>query len=189
MKNVAFYGGSFDPPHLGHVMVVTHLLLNDPGIDAVAVVPCHLQVGKNLSAFSHRLQMCQLAFGHLPRTMVDPVEGTLGGETLTIKTLRHLRETRSDWKLRLVMGADLMHKAPGWEKWDEIVTMAPPLVVGRAGIAPLGPGDPTPLTPVVSSTRVREALRGGHYRDAERYLTRGVLDFIQAHRLYEQPAA
>ena len=189
MANVAFYGGSFDPPHLGHVMVPTHLLLNDPSIDRVLIVPCHLQSGKRLAPFALRKAMCEASFGHLPRTVVDTIEGDMGGETITVNTLRRMKSLHPDWNLRFVMGADLISKAHTWQNWGELTALAPPLVIGRAGIEPLQPGDPTPLTPAVSSTIVREALRQGRYSDAERYLAAPVMSIIRKHALYLETAA
>lgn len=182
--NVAIYGGSFDPPHLGHVMVATHLLLNDLTIDKIVIVPCFQQTGKNLIPFEDRFDMCQIAFGWLPRTQVSQIEAELGGESLTVRTLSRLHSRHPDWKMRFVMGTDLMHKAPLWEGWAEISALAPPLFVGRAGIAPTQPEDPTPISPAVSSTLVRMALRTGDYHEAERYLPSGVLQHIQTHSLY-----
>lgn len=180
----AVYGGSFDPPTLGHLMVVTHLLLNDATVDEVLIPPCFQQRGKNLTAFEHRMRMCELQFGHLSRTKVTGIEQELGGESLTIRLIEELvaREPRS--KHRFVMGADLTDTAPQWERWEDIERLAPPLIIGRAGISPHAGTGPTPISPIVSSTIVRAALAVGDYRQAERYLARPVLEYIKEHRLY-----
>lgn len=182
--NVAIYGGSFDPPHIGHVMVVSHLLLNDPGVDSVLVIPCFEHKDKVLTPFEHRLAMCEHAFGWLPRVLVSTVERDLGGVSLTVRTLKHLKLTQPEWDLRFIMGSDLKDQAPTWEGWTDIERLAPPLYIGRAGIAPTQVGDPTPISPVVSSTIVRDALRQRRYSDAERYLPREVLTVIRHHDLY-----
>lgn len=184
MSNVAIYGGSFDPVHLGHVMVVTHLLLNDPDVDEVLIVPCFQQTGKRLTNFENRLDMCQLAFGWLPRVTVSSIEEYLGGESVTSRLIQALVIRNPNARYRFVMGADLMAHAPMWEGWHIIEDLAPPLVIGRAGIAPLGPGDPTPISPVVSSSIVREALHRQDYHAAERYLPREVTQYIKRHQLY-----
>jgi len=182
--NIAVYGGSFDPPTLGHMMVVSHLLLNDASIDKVYIVPCYQQRGKTLTSFGHRMEMCQRAFGVLPRVEVTAVERFLGGESLTVRLIRALVEQAPNDKFRFVMGADLLVTAPSWEGWDEIEKLAPPLVVGRAGIAPREPGDPTPIAPLVSSTIVRKALAERDYREAGRYIAVPVCEYIQNNSLY-----
>lgn len=183
MKNVVMYGGSFDPPHLGHIMVPSHLLLNDPSIDQIVIMPCFHQVGKNLKPFDHRFQMCQDAFSWLPRTVVSDLEQKLGGESLTVRTIRELKRLKPDWNMKFVLGSDLMDKAPYWAGWNELILEATPIIVGRAGI-PASSG-PTPIAPAISSTIVREALRLGNYEDAERYLPRAVLEYIKRIGLYE----
>jgi nicotinate-nucleotide adenylyltransferase len=183
----AVYGGSFDPPTLGHLMVVSHLLLNDPQVERIAIPPCFQQRGKELSSFEHRFIMCEKNFGVLPRVRILRTEEELGGESLTIRLLRTLKKQEPKTHFRFVMGADLLESAPKWECWDEIQEIAPPLLIGRAGIAPRGPGDPTPISPVVSSTIVRGALAKGDYREAGRYLTVSVCRYIQDNGLYLQP--
>lgn len=182
--NIAVYGGSFDPPTLGHFMVVSHLLLNDPSVDQIYIPPCFQQRGKSLTPFDHRMIMCQKSFGVLPRVKVLPIEQELGGESLTVRLLQELQRREPDARFRFVMGADLVTLAPGWEGWEEIVRIAPPLVIGRAGIAPREVGDPTPISPLVSSTIVRKALAQEDYREAGRYLLTPVCRYIQDNRLY-----
>ncbi len=180
----AIYGGSYDPPTLGHLMVASHLLLNAPNVEQIYVPPCFQQRGKNLLDFEHRYIMCERNFGILPRIKILRTEQELGGESLTIRLLRTLKEREPDKKFRFVMGADLIETAPYWEGWDEIQMIAPPLIIGRAGISPRRPGDPTPVAPLVSSTMVREALARADYREAGRNLTVGVCKYIQDNRLY-----
>lgn len=184
MSNIAIYGGSFDPPHLGHVMVVTHLLLNDPSVDQVLIVPCFEQRGKHLTDFDHRVTLCSRAFSWLPRVSVSTVERDLGGESLTVRLVEHLANVNAEAKFRFVMGADLLETAPSWEGWSTIERLAPPLVIGRAGISPLVPGDPTPISPMVSSTIVRKALSEQDYRSAGRFLPVSVCQYIEQNRLY-----
>ncbi len=185
MENVAVYGGSFDPPHLGHVMVVTHLLLNDPSVDRVIVMVCYQQNGKQLTNFDLRMSMVEEAFHHLPRVEVSNLEMRLGGESLTLRTMRALKSENPSWSLRFVMGTDLLEKTHLWgEDWKEIEKLSPPLPIGRAGISPVRADQPTPITPLASSTLVREACARKDYREAGRYLTKGVLDIVQHNGLY-----
>lgn len=180
----AVYGGSFDPPHLGHVMVVSHLLLNDPSVTRVLIVPCFKHAEKRLTPFWRRVKMCDYAFGWLSRVEVSTVECELGGVSFTLRTMQALKQKNPDWNLRFVMGSDLLDTCKTWEGWDELEAIAPPLAIGRAGIAPLRPGDPTPIAPVVSSTLVREALAKNDFRAAERYLPREVVHLLSRENPY-----
>lgn len=184
MINVAIYGGSFDPVHLGHVMVPTHLLLNDPSIDQVVVMVCHEQTGKKLKPFCHRYNMAKMAFEWLPKVVVSDYERWLGGESVTLHTLRALKKDHPDWNMRLVLGTDLLEQSKTWEGWEEIEGLALPLPVGRAGISPVLPGQATPISPLVSSTIVRNALLRKDYVEVERYLPRKVLEYIRLYEMY-----
>src|SRR5450432_1633002 len=72
--NVFIFGGSFNPPHIAHVLAVTYVLSTaEP--DLVLVVPCYRHpFAKDLCPFEHRLAMCERAMGWLPRTTVSRVE-------------------------------------------------------------------------------------------------------------------
>jgi nicotinate-nucleotide adenylyltransferase len=188
--NVALYGGSFDPPHLGHVMVVSHILLNDESIDRVIVMPCFEHLEKaGLTPFETRFAMCEKAFDWLPRTQVSRLEKELGGGSLTVRTVRALKADNPTWNVHVIIGSDLMAHATQWDGWDELLQEATILVIGRAGI-PSNSLDKTarpthtPISPAVSSTEVRDLLAREDYNGADRYLPRGVLDIISGSRLY-----
>jgi nicotinate-nucleotide adenylyltransferase len=181
--NVAIFGGSFDMPTSGHVMVVTHLLLNEPDINLILVVPCFDHVEKpHLSAYYHRFEMCNRAFSHLNHVEVSDVEAKLGGPSFTANTVKHLYRENDDWNLRLVLGADLNYRS--WEGWEEVEKYATPLLVGRAGIPT--EGAPPPVCPPCSSTMVRDLIRQGEFETAARFVPRGVLEYIKFHKLYQR---
>lgn len=179
--NIAIYGGSFDPPTLGHFMLVSHLLLNDLSVDRVSIPPCFQQRGKTLTKFHHREEMCRRQFSFLPRVEIDTIERDLGGESLTYRLIQEMVRRHPRARFRFVMGSDLRETAPLWEGWEEIQRLAPPLIIGRAGIKPEGLGDPTPISPIVSSTIVKEALAKGDYHTAERYISVPVCQYIKEH--------
>lgn len=179
---IALFGGSFDPPTLGHLMVLAHLSLNEPTIDEIWVIPCFLQNGKNLTSFEHRFAMSERCFGILNKVRVSTIERDLGGESLTYRTVQTFHAQFPSHRFRFVIGSDLRDKLPTWEGGDIIERLAPPLVVGRAGMP--DSDNPTPICPLISSTIVRQALNDGRYSDAERYLTRNVLGYIKEKNLY-----
>lgn len=188
---VAFYGGSFNPPHIAHVLAVTYAL-SVGGFDRVLVVPVYSHTfDKQLCPFEHRVRMCELAMGWLPGVEVSEVEASLETPSLTLRTLEHLSGAHPDYELRLMVGADVLGDTEKWYAFDRISKLAPPFVLGRVGVA--HPGAPAPVVPDVSSTRVRELLsrRGAAEVDAElsRVVPRSVLAYVQQHRLYREESS
>jgi len=179
---VAIFGGSFNPPHLAHVLAVTVVLATEE-IDRVLVVPTFKHpFAKPLAPYEDRVEMCALAMGWLPRVEVSRVEEELGGESRTLRTLEHLRAANPDWAMRLVMGADLLLEAPRWFRFDAIQALAPPLVVGRVGVET--PGAPPAVLPAISSTDVRTKIAAAKWEELAHLVPRDVLALIRARRLY-----
>jgi nicotinate-nucleotide adenylyltransferase len=179
---VAFFGGSFNPPHIAHVMAVT-VVLATHDVDRVLVVPTYKHpFAKALAPYDDRVKMCELAMGWLPRTEVSRVEEELGGESRTLRTIEHLAAAHADWKLRLVIGADIVADVPRWFGFDEIARIAPPIVLGRAGVT--GPNAPPPLLPDVSSTDVREMIARGEWSALEPLMPRAVFEHVRSRGLY-----
>jgi nicotinate-nucleotide adenylyltransferase len=187
-RRVAIFGGSFNPPHVSHVLAVTYALSTAP-IDEVLIVPVFQHpFAKELATFDDRFEMCRLAMGWLPHVSVSDVERVLGGESRTLRTLEHLAETHPDWSLRLLIGADVLADAPKWHRFERVAELAPPIVLGRAGVE--GVDAPAAVLPRGSSTEVREALAAGELESLRSWVPARVLDYIVLHRLYgARPAA
>lgn len=183
-RRVAFFGGSFNPPHVAHVLAVVYALSTAP-IDEVIVVPVYRHpFAKELASFEDRLAMCELALGWIPRTTISRVEEELGGESRTLRTIEHLVAAHPDWELRLLVGADVLPDLPKWHRFDRIAELAPPIVLGRAGVDVAGA--PTAFLPQVSSTEVRDALAAGDRAAVAPCLPAAVLDYVTGHGLYQR---
>jgi len=180
---VALFGGSFNPPHVAHVLATAYVL-SVHEVGRVLVVPTFQHpFAKTLAPFEERVHMCELAFAWMgERVVVSRVEEELGGESRTLRTLEHLAKTHPDWSLRLVMGADLVVESPKWHGFDEIKKLAPPIVLGRAGV-PLA-GAPPSILPEISSTAVRANIAAERWDEVTPYLPKAVLDHVRARRLY-----
>jgi len=178
--NVAFFGGSFNPPHLGHVMVVS-VALSVERVDLIYVVPCCEHVfAKELAAFEHRLKMARMAFapfGGLVR--VSDVEKGLPRPNRTVETLEHLKERNPDWTWRLLVGADIEHEKVRWHRFDRVEELARPLVVGRATF---GDGEVGVTIPNVSSTEIRRLVAEG--KDTRGLVPLAVAEYVERHGLY-----
>jgi nicotinate-nucleotide adenylyltransferase len=183
---VAIFGGSFNPPHVAHVLACA-LVLSIEDVDRLLVVPAYKHpFAKSLAPFDDRVLMCELATAWMPRVEVSRVEEELGGESRTLRTLHHLAQTHPRWSLRLIIGADVLAEAPRWLGFEAIEKLAPPIVLGRAGVDV--PGGGPVLLPDVSSTQVRSAIAQGAWVEAARLVPRAVLEHVRAKRLYGAPA-
>lgn len=179
MSTVAFFGGSFDPPHVGHVLAACWVLATSD-VDEVLVVPTFQHpFEKRLEPFAHRRRMAELAFAPLRGVRVSDVEERMGGSSYTVRTLERLREERPDRDWRLMIGSDLVEQIPTWHEGSRIPELASLLVVGRGGHAD---GVEDILMPQVSSTEVRRRVRAGEPADA--LVPRPVLRYIREHGLY-----
>jgi len=178
---VALYGGSFNPPHVGHLLVTAYVLATG-GVDEVWLLPSHRHpFGKKLAPFADRAEMCRLLASYFSAGVsVSTVEEELGGEGFTIDTVRFLIARHPDHAFRLVVGSDILDEAPKWRAFDEIERLAPLLVVARGGHP--HPEAHGPAMPEVSSTEVRARLAAG--AGAEELVPRAVLAYVQASGLY-----
>ncbi len=174
------YGGSFDPPHVAHTLAVAYVLATQP-VDRVLVVPTRDHpFGKRLSAFEHRVHMCELALQDLKRVEISQIEQELPAPSLTLRTLEALRARYPTAQLRLVIGSDVLTETHAWHNFARIEALAPPIVVQRAGH--VRPGSDAPALPEISSTEVRRRLRVGE--SVAGLLTPAVAEYAVAHALY-----
>lgn len=181
---VAIYGGSFNPPHVGHVLAACYVL-STCDVDEVLVVPTFQHpFAKELASFDDRFALCEAAFAQLPGARVSRVEADLGGESRTLRTLEHLAAAHPDWEMRLMIGADILGDAPKWHGFDRVRELAPLIVLGRAGVA--RPDAPEPVLPRVSSTSIRELLANGRGDELAPLVPRAVLAEIERRRLYRR---
>jgi nicotinate-nucleotide adenylyltransferase len=181
-RSVAVFGGSFNPPHVAHLLAAT-LVLATQDVDLLLVVPAFKHpFAKSLAPFDERVTMCTLAMGWLPGVEVSRVEEELGGESRTLRTLEHLRATHPEWAMRLVIGSDLVAESSKWHRFDLISALAPPIVLSRAGVA-RGP-ESSSLLPDISSTEVRARIEAGAWTELQELVPRAVLSHIRARGLY-----
>ncbi len=149
----AIYGGSFDPPHVGHVLALSYVL--SVGLaDAIVVVPVFDHaLHKELTSFEQRVRMCELAFLGDRRVLVSGVEQTLPRPSYTLRTIEALRAQYPEDTFRLIVGADVLGETQKWHQFDRVVELAPLIVLGRRGVE--HPDAPPALLPEVSSSSVR----------------------------------
>ena len=175
----AVFGGSFDPPHQGHIQAVSWLLTRG-GCARVIIVPCWSHAfDKDMASFEHRMEMCRLAFLDFgDAVLISDVESALPAPSYTINTLLELHAIYPDDRFRLVIGSDILAETDKWREFDRITEIAPPIVLNRAGFASAGDGK----FPEVSSTQVRELLASGV--DCSELIHDDVFSYINRNSLY-----
>ena len=181
---VALVGGSFNPPHVGHLLAA-HYVRATLGVDEVWLMPAYQHpFGKALESFEHRLNMCEAmcrdTSGWLKASPVEREVAERGGTGYTVETLTYLVEKHPRIAFSLILGSDILKDLPNWKSFDRIQQMVQVLVLNRAGHPE--PGSVGPPLAEVSSTQIRDMLSRG-VRPAE-LVPRRVLDYAHQMGLY-----
>ena len=183
-------GGSFDPPHIGHVMMA-RTAADKLGLETVYLMPALRPPHKDpdgLSAWEDRLEMTRLAARDIDNVEVSQQEMDTPGASYTVELLRRFRR-RYNGCLYFIMGADSLRDMPRWREPEAILELATIVVFPRSGIAPVleMDGDASIVVieaPVVdvSSSGLREKSRAGE--SIEDLVPQPVFDYILDHSLY-----
>ena len=136
MTRVALFGGSFNPPHVGHQLVALYVL-ETAGVDQLWFVPTFQHpFHKALETFEDRRAMCERAVEALgPRARVSDVEARLGGSSLTLRTVQRLIQDHPGHAFSLIIGSDLVPETDSWHGIAELRRLVPFIVVQRGGYA------------------------------------------------------
>ena len=182
-REVALLGGSFNPPHVAHVMAA-YWTLATQGVSEVWLLPAYQHpFGKSLVPYQDRVRMCELAAESVRGVQVCTAESELAEDPLvgrTSRTLEHLVEKHPTFRFALVIGADIVGETDRWYQWDRVKRLARVIVVGRQG-HPAGAGQ-EPLLPAVSSTDIRSRIERNESVSA--LVPARVLRFIEERGLY-----
>jgi nicotinate-nucleotide adenylyltransferase len=135
-KRIAFYGGSFDPVHDGHIAVARGLI-DQFSLDWFVFIPAfhapHKPHRTPTSAY-HRYAMLSIATNDLNNVSVSTMEIDLPEKPYTVETLTRINEEHPDDSIFFVMGADSWMDITTWREWEKVLTMANQIVVTRPGV-------------------------------------------------------
>ena len=161
-RRIALFGGSFDPPHLCHVLAATFVLCRVE-LDELRMIPTYKHAfGKPLSDFSLRCEMLTAAVAHLgSKVRVDTIESELGNTSYTINTVRAIQANNPGAELFWICGADAWRERQRWHKWGELAPLITPLIFGRQGVEPPEGVETLAQLPDISSSGVRSAIERG----------------------------
>jgi nicotinate-nucleotide adenylyltransferase len=198
---LGLFGGTFDPIHLGH-LILAEQCREACGLDrvwfVVAGAPPH-KPGDRTSV-AHRLEMARIAVAGHPAFEVSEIEAKRPGPHYSVETLEAVHAERPNDDLFFLIGADSLADLPYWREPGRIARLATVVVVNRPGIDPaieartpdLGPAA-KPLISVtippigIASQDLRLRLAEG--RSIRYQVPRGVEAYIQAQGLYQRPTA
>lgn len=124
MRRVGIYGGTFNPPHVGHIEAAKAFITQaklDTLIIMPAFIPPHKQTD-NLVNCNDRLEMCRLAFGNIPNTEISDLEISRGGKSYTYLTLQELAS--NDTELYFLCGTDMILTMDTWKNPEVIFSLA-----------------------------------------------------------------
>ncbi len=199
-KRIGVFGGAFDPPHNAHLALAKTALV-ELELDALHVIPTGQAWHKprTLSAPEQRLDMARLAFGDMPRVLVDDREIKRAGPTFTIDTLQALQAENPGAQLYLMMGADQFSAFRQWHQWQEILQIAIICIAARPSFywpegqfGTLNQSEMRLLTlqmpeMPVSATQIRQLIAGGLGENAglANLLPSAVASYIAQHQLYK----
>ena len=135
MKRIGILGGTFNPPHSGHLSIAENLL-SEFQLDEILFLPVGIPPHKrdmNIASNEHRLEMLRLMTAHDPRLVVSDMEMLRDGYTYTVDTLTALRELQNDCLYYYIIGTDTLFNLTTWRRYEEVFGMTHFLCVPRPG--------------------------------------------------------
>ncbi len=210
MKSVLIYGGSFDPPHLGHCK--TALAVQEFfHFETVFFLPCKTPVLKKptRAEANHRLKMLQLLLNDHPEFKISTIELDRDTPSYMTETLRQIRDTVGQaCSITLLLGMDAFLNLSQWHAYETLPTLCNLLVIQRGGVSTTTAPDPLaqlfqerclnahdllnhPHGKIayfdagdypISSTDIRDKIRSGE--DVSKDLPKAIDDYIKRHGLY-----
>ncbi len=141
---VGLFGGTFDPPHLGHLVTavnVRHVLKLDLVVLMVANDPWQKHGTREVASAQDRLTMVQAAIAGVDGLVAGDDEITRGGPSYTADTLAVLHERYRDAEIFTIVGDDAAAKFGSWQRADEIAKQSTLVVVDRPGSPLLPPSE------------------------------------------------
>ncbi len=184
---IGIFGGTFDPPHLGHWLAAVDAA-EALALDQVVWVPAAQQPLKTAAASAsstHRLAMTALSVQGEPHFSVDPVELERGGPSFMVDTLQTYRARHPGAALFLLLGMDAAALLPKWREPAVILELAEVVALtrsGEAGELPIGVRALPTRRVDISATEIRARVAAGH--SIRGFVHDAVAGYISAHGLY-----
>ena len=196
MERIGIYGGTFNPPHIGHIRAAEYAV-KELQLDRLLVIPSrispHKQLPKDSPTPQQRLEMLKIATAGLPNMEVSDLELNREGTSYTYQTVQQVRQMYPQAKIYLLMGTDMFLSFHNWRN-PELITLDAALAVFYRGdknevdainsrVAEVEWEVELIENPIIdiSSTQLRRMLVFGC---ADSFLPQGVGDYIRSHGFY-----
>jgi len=201
MGHIGILGGTFNPPHMGH-LVMAQEAFDQLDLERVVflpvAVPPHKEAHEDPGGAA-RVELCRLAVAGDERLGVSTLEVDRGGASYTVDTLRELHELSPEHDLTFIVGGDMAHSLPAWREPAAILALARLAVAERVGVGreeiarrlgPLHGGDRVTFFDMpridVSSSDIRRRVAEG--RPIRYLVPDAVADAIGQRNLYRTAA-
>lgn len=201
MERIGIYGGTFNPPHIGHIQAAKQAV-KALGLSKLLIIPAYAPPHKavlptNSPTAQQRLEMLRIAVADCPEIEVSDMELRREGVSYTVETVLALKRQYPEGELVLLMGTDMFLTFESWMRWEEILQNAslgvfyrgdkgekPAIARKKEELEALGAKVTLVQNDVIaiSSTQMRRLLA---FRCAGELLPAGVLDYIRENRLYD----
>jgi nicotinate-nucleotide adenylyltransferase len=199
MIKIGILGGSFDPPHNGHIKIAEEVCKR-LALDNVLFIPSYLPPhrDKPQATEQQRLEMVRLAIQSLPFAEVSTIEIDRKGTSYTIDTLTELAAVMPKTELFLILGADAMELFPSWKQPTDILKLATVVIVNRPGYDFSNIQKFLATSPLeksknkvqfvecnsldISSSELRTLI--AQNKDVHSYIPEAVADYIEKRKLY-----
>jgi nicotinate-nucleotide adenylyltransferase len=136
MGHIGILGGTFNPPHMGH-LVMAQEAFDQLELDSVVfmpvAVPPHKEADEDPGAAA-RVELCRLAVADDERFDVSTLEVERGGASFTVDTLRELHDLQPEHDLTFIVGGDMAESLPAWREPEAILVLATLAVAKREGV-------------------------------------------------------
>lgn len=188
IKKLGLFGGTFNPPHLGHLKLAQSFA-DKLGLSEVRIIPSYVPPHKqaiDLASGNDRLEMCRLTFSGDSRFRVSDMEIKRGGKSYTYDTLTAIKKEEPNTDIYMFVGSDMLNSFDKWYRYEDILKLCTlcacvrskdDVLSGKFGYIKI---DFEPID--ISSTEIRRMIKEGD--GAENYLAPEVSNYIRERRLY-----
>ncbi|MBU8581575.1 MULTISPECIES: nicotinate-nucleotide adenylyltransferase [Bacillus] len=188
MRKIGIFGGTFDPPHNGHLLMANEVLYK-LDLDEIWFMPNQIPPHKQKNSFSlgmHRAEMLKLAISGKEQFKLETIELEREGPSYTFDTVRLLKDRYPNDKFYFIIGADMVEYLPKWSNIDKLVNMIQFVGVKRPGFQI---ETPYPLVFVdvpifeVSSSLLRDRIK--NQQPTDYLIPDEVKVYVKENHLYE----
>lgn len=194
MKKVCLFGGTFDPPHIGHLLVAQTVAEAEDFEKIIFILANQPPLKNDFSKVDHRLSMLKMAVASNPKFDISEIDIDRGGVSFTIDTIKEYKkiENLNSKEIYYLLGSDSLISFHKWEQAKDILNECQVLVAIRPGFRPSS----IPSWVLkniqfaniprfeISSTTIRK--RWAEDKTIRYMVTQPVWEYVNAHKLYSQ---